>query len=733
MELDRVALALTEYKEGDILGLSDIQDMLAEAGRGLPPDSLRAKIGALAVAYLGRRIVDGQVLHREFLAATVDLLSRLGRADGSPDRAAIEDLKSSVKLWREQFLACLQEAQSFLNAAAAPAAAAKINPSASAEPVPAATAGPVAPKMEPSSISFLSEEVFRVFIMDAKERLAFAQELCLVQEKGGNTGETVQELFRIFHTFKGECGFFKLASMGDLAHNFESLLDLVRQNKLVIDADMTDLLLVGIDRFKELLASLENQDIAIFNDIRIDDLKERIELLTSPVHLPIGERLVRSGAISELDRQRVLQDQKVGNFQKTFGEITVGQGLLTREEVEKAGTTGAADGEAKANPNASAFTEQYIKVQASQISYLVDMIGELTIAQSQLRADDPGLNQLRKITREIQASALRLRTTKLKLLFINMRRGLRDVAKKLDKSVEFETFGEDIEVDRNLVETLSEPLLHIIRNSVHHGIEAAAERLAAGKPASGRVTLGAERRGNTIAISISDDGRGLERDRILEKALQRGLVGTDRADKLTDAEIYNFIFLPGFSTSQEVGIISGRGVGMDIVKTFVANNRGKIDLHTEPGRSTRIDLIFPINTAIVDGMIVTVGALTMVIPVSQVIETMTLAGEAIHPVNGSVDILNRRGQMLPVINLMRYFGETSPDGPVAMGVVVENALKDRFVFGVDRIIGKQEVVIKSLGNRFQDLKAINSGTALSGGRIAYVLDSEFIINDRNHQ
>jgi Chemotaxis protein histidine kinase and related kinases len=341
----------------------------------------------------------------------------------------------------------------------------------------------------------------------------------------------------------------------------------------------------------------------------------------------------------------------------------------------------------------------------------------------------PALLQMRKITRSLQFGAMELRTDSMRSLFGNIKRVVRDLSRQLEKNIRIEVEGEDLEIDRNLIEKLEEPLLHMVRNSLDHGLGTPEERQAAGKDPQGLVLLKAERRGNTIVISVRDDGRGLDRKLILAKAIERNVIRKDSAESMTDSQVYNLIFTSGFSTQDTVSQISGRGVGMEIVHTMVTENRGRIEIETQLGRFTEFRLYFPLSTAIIDGMITRVGENLFVFPIGSVIESIKIQSSLISTVHGSVEVANLRGETIPVVRMHEVFGipDNDPDG-IRIGVVTENSEGRKFMLILNEVIAKREVVIKSLGNRFRNMRGISSGTVLSGGKIGLVLDVDQLVD-----
>ncbi len=583
-------------------------------------------------------------------------------------------------------------------------------------------------KARPIDDMQMNSDAFKIFLVEADEKLVNAQDYILGLEDDPENREFTNLLFRVFHTIKGECGFLKIPKLGEICHNLESLLDLMRTDKLRVNGRIIDILFKGLDFSATIVNSLKKDDASIFDKISIEEFITDVTGEAEKAGLFIGGILRKQSKMSKEKVDEVLQKQKDMNYAKKFGEIAVESNLVTQKAVDE-----SLNEQKKAIEETGVKKEKIdpiIKVKASQINYLVDMVGELLIAEDQLTADQMNANQLKKITRQIQYAAMQLRTVKVKNLFLNMKRVVRDVSKNLDKNVNTLLFGEELEIDRNLVENLEEPLVHLIRNSVHHGIESADERKQKNKTPEGNITISAERKGNSIVIGVEDDGAGLSREKILNKAIEKRLVGTEDKNSLSDNEIYNLIFLPGFSTAETVDYVSGRGVGMDIVKSAVVSNRGRVEIKTEKGRYTRTNLIFPLSTAIIDGMIIKSSGDFYIIPVSQIIESLKVTSGMINTINGREEVINLRGEIIPVINLSRYFNRqiaAAGDRAEILGVIVENSDNKKYALIVDEIISKKEIVVKSLGSKFKDIKGISSGTVLHGGHIGFVLDVEELI------
>jgi two-component system chemotaxis sensor kinase CheA len=321
----------------------------------------------------------------------------------------------------------------------------------------------------------------------------------------------------------------------------------------------------------------------------------------------------------------------------------------------------------------------------------------------------------------VQKTAMAMRMVPIGQLFRRMTRLVRDLSKKNGKQAELELFGEDVELDRTIVEELADPLVHMIRNSMDHGLEDAAGREAAGKPAAGRVRLKASHQAGQIVIEIGDDGRGLDRQRILDKAISRGLVERDRP--LTDAEVWQLIFEPGFSTAERVTDVSGRGVGMDVVRKHIHKLRGRIDITSVTGAGTTFLLKLPLTLAIIDGLIVVTGKERFIVPIFAVREMFKPAPEMVFSVEGRNEMALVRERLLPVIRLADRMGIKSRAVEACDGLMIVGETEERqFCLLVDELAGKQEVVIKSLGATFQGVRGIAGGAILGDGRVGLILD-----------
>jgi two-component system chemotaxis sensor kinase CheA len=389
--------------------------------------------------------------------------------------------------------------------------------------------------------------------------------------------------------------------------------------------------------------------------------------------------------------------------------------------------------EAKGPPQKVAATTT--RVELEKIDRVVNMVGELVIAQAmlgQIVQDLPEhvtgrllqtLDEVVHHTRELKDSVMSMRAQPVGAVFQRMPRLVRELATKTLKKVRLEMAGENTEVDRSIVEQLADPLTHIIRNSVDHGIETPDVRAAAGKSEEGTIRLAAEHRGGRIVIEIKDDGAGINPERVLKKARERGLVGPDAT--LTDDEITNLVFMPGFSTAEAISDISGRGVGMDVVKRNIQDIGGRISLKSERGKGMTIQLALPLTLAVMDGMVIRVGKETYVVPMSAMVECLRPGRSDIHDLVGTQGMLRLRGELLPIVNLGNLLEVSSTEGDNGGVVIITEAGDDiRFGLRVDELCGHQQVVIKSIEESYGSIPGISAATILGNGRVAFILDTE---------
>lgn len=433
---------------------------------------------------------------------------------------------------------------------------------------------------------------------------------------------------------------------------------------------------------------------------------------------PIGEILAEKGEITEQQLKEVLKQQG-----KKIGERLVEIGATTTENIDSALQTQQAQRNMK-------LQSRTVKVDTDKLDNLFDLVGELVIANTLICGEMESINNngtsknlshLTKITKDIQVQVMSMRMVSLKQTFQKMSRLVRDVSQRSGKKVKFTISGEETELDKNVIEEIADPLVHILRNSVDHGIEPEDERITKGKPKEGSVKLSAFHRGGNIFIEIKDDGKGLQKDKILKKAIERGLVNNQSS--LTDNQIYNLIFSPGLSTADKVTNISGRGVGMDVVKKNIEKLRGKVDVTSQEGTGSTFTIKLPLTLAIIDGIVVNVGETKYIIPTVSIEESLQPKKEEVSTVNNQGEVVNIRGNLLSLVRLHKLYNiSTTKTVPWESIVVVVEGAEGKYGVLVDGLLGQQQVVIKSLGDRFKNVKGISGSAILGDGKVGLILD-----------
>ncbi|HEX7653864.1 MAG TPA: chemotaxis protein CheA, partial [Verrucomicrobiae bacterium] len=525
--------------------------------------------------------------------------------------------------WLQQLLAQVQA--SLGGSAATPAVAPAPVPAIVTAPAPAA-APIVVETASAADIHLVEEdplninigddgELLREFINESREHLDNIEQGVLVLENQPQNAETLNTVFRAFHTFKGGAGFLNLIPINRLAHVLESLLDLARQNKIAIDAAVIELILRGRDVLKQFLDEIEGQ---IAGSRPVAPITIPTALLKQEVQDMIDGK--HDGAAKPVVAPEAAVSEPVVAAPKVEAPAVVAAEEPKETAVAPVAPAPApapmpapaAAGPAENNNDNSASQNSVVKVDTAKLDGLLDLVGEMVIAQSLVSQDlseVTGLNpqfmrnmaQLSRITRELQRVSMSLRMVPIRGVFNKMSRVVRDIGAKQNKKVQFITSGEDTELDRGVVEELNDPLLHMIRNSMDHGIETADKRKAAGKSPLGTLQLRAYHQGGNIVVEVEDDGAGLSRERILKKAIERGLARPE--DQLTDEEVFKFIFAAGFSTAEKITDLSGRGVGLDVVRRNIERLRGRVEIESKLGQGTKFKLSLPLTLAIIDGFI----------------------------------------------------------------------------------------------------------------------------------
>lgn len=579
---------------------------------------------------------------------------------------------------------------------------------------------------EPDRISDDDLEILTDFVAEAIENLDTIEVSLIDLEQDPTNLDIINDIFRPFHTIKGVSGFLSLTKINTLAHTTENLLDSARSGDFVIEHSATDAILESVDMLKALIGRIEQGISTGFlppdDDINAESLRHKLKNLQISLSKgekePLGEILIQKEIINKETLDNALESQQV-EPEKKIGEI-----LVEKEKVKPEQVASALMEQNKVKKK----LDSQVKVSTRKLDDLVDYTGELVIAQSMLRqktANDPELNQtvsqLGQIVNNMQNISMSMRMIPIKATFMKMIRLVRDLAKKSGKNVSLNMSGEDTEIDRNVVDALYEPMVHMIRNSVDHGIELKDDRLAAGKPEQGTINLNAFHKGGHIQIEIKDDGKGLDKDRILDKAISTGL--TTGTEQLTDSQIYELIMQPGFSTAQKITDVSGRGVGMDVVKDGIEKFRGHLGIESEKGIGTKFTISLPLTLAIIDGMLVRVNGERYVIPTISIQKAFKPGDNEYFTVEGKGEMVKDRGKLIPLIRLDEMYTDKHERIPIQDGLVVVVESKDECrALLIDELLGKDEFVIKSLGNNLRGIEGLAGGAILADGRVGLILD-----------
>lgn len=565
---------------------------------------------------------------------------------------------------------------------------------------------------EPLVLDLDEREHLVGFVDEAREHMDAIEAAVLEVERDPADPGRINELFRPIHTIKGIAGFLNLRDINRTAHEVETILDLARRSELTITPVTIDLFFSAIDALKQQIGAIA-------------------DYLSAPTGQPVPQPEI-SGLIARL--RQAASGQPVSGAAAQRGE---------NKPASPAGAAGAAAPPVESGSGGEASRQSAdtsIRIDTGKLDQLIDWVGELVIAQTMVNLNriihtDESLSRnvthVAKIVREIQECAMAMRMVPIGPTFQKMKRLVRDVARKAGKDVELVISGEETELDKTVIQQISDPLVHMVRNSVDHGIEPSDERRRVGKPEQGSVWLDAYHQGDSIVIEIRDDGRGLNRAKILSKAVERGLVNP--SDQLTDQQVFSLIMEPGFSTAEKITDISGRGVGMDVVRRNVEQLRGKIEIQSEEGKGTTFLIRLPLTLAIIDGMLVRVGSERLIIPTIMIDRSLRPTPEQIHHVQQHGQMLMVRGELYPMIELGPLFGYTEPNDSREKLVVICQCEGQKIGLVVDELIGQQQVVIKTLGERFKHIRGVSGAAILGDGRVGLILEPTGLLRLHNSQ
>ena len=565
--------------------------------------------------------------------------------------------------------------------------------------------------------SDFDSDLMNEFIIENMELANMAESVMLDWEKDPGNQELLNTIFRAFHTIKGTSSFLNLDCVKDIAHHSESMLALVRDGQDNFTRDHADLALKSLDMVKTILERMKLSgpgmqiELPWGHEELLQDLKNfisgaRKSKVDDRPASPVNERRINERRINER-RNRKEGEASAENFLA---------GSQTPDQV----------------------VESSVRVKIGRLDKLLDTVGELVIAQTMVGQDEmivggknhelnKKISQAGKIVRELHDLSLILRMVPLKGTFQKMARLARDLSQKNGKKVNFITEGDEVEIDRNMVDMVADPLVHLIRNAIDHGIETPDERSRIGKSESASIYLTASHAEGSIMLTVWDDGQGLNRQKIVDKAIARGLI--DSAERMTDQEVWQMIFQPGFSTAEKVTEVSGRGVGLDVVCQTVEALRGRIEIQSSEGQGCAFILRMPLTMAITDGMVVKVGSQRYILPTANIQKAVRPEESDIYTVNERAEMLSFRDELLPVIRLHKLFNIPDAQTQLTSGllvVIVEG--QHRCALFVDNLLSQTQVVTKLLGKGLNNVPGVAGGAIMGDGTVGLILDAAGIIS-----
>jgi two-component system chemotaxis sensor kinase CheA len=601
-------------------------------------------------------------------------------------------------------------------------------------------------------------EIVKEFLVESYENLDRLDQGLITLEKDPTDQETLASIFRTIHTIKGTSGFLAFNKLGALTHVGENLLARLRDGQLTLNPEITTALLAMVDVVRRMLASIEadgaegerddseliatltgllqpkaeaNLAPAPAPDQEKDRQKKEARQNDLPQPVPnVGDILIKQGAAKVSEVFEALEQQGSGD-PRHLGEILVEKGAVKPHDVLDALNV-------QQQTRGQGASDSTIRVDVCLLDQLMNLVGELVLARNQVlqftnSSEENGLlatsQRLNLITTELQEGVMKTRMQPIGNIWSKFPRTVRDVALGCGKQVRIEMEGKETELDKTIIEAIKDPLTHLVRNAVDHGIESPELRVAAGKPVEGLLSLRAFHEGGQVNIEISDDGAGLNREKIVNKAVQKGLMSAEQAARLSDREASNLIFLPGLSTAEKVTNVSGRGVGMDVVKTNIEKIGGTVDVQSKPGQGSTVRMKIPLTLAIIPALIVTSAGDRYAIPQVSLLELVRLEGEqarkGIELVNGA-PVHRLRGKLLPLIYLNRELNVedsvAAANEDRAIKIVVLQADGRPFGLVVDEINDTEEIVVKPLSKQLKSIKSFAGATIMGDGRVALILD-----------
>jgi len=585
------------------------------------------------------------------------------------------------------------------------------------------------------------KELLEEFLAEATDLLDNVDDDLITLEKDPGDLEILNRVFRAIHSVKGNASFLDFELLVAITHKTEDVLNRLRKEELLLTPEVMDVIMEAVGLVKLLLLDIKHEEM---QDRSIDGTIKRLADILNNLNTPTVSLPDNSTPVTEQPPPGTEPDDLIPAADSPLQPKTVYPVATEEKYVGNSGKQSGKPPQAKESTKDEAADTSTVRVDVKRIDDLINQVGELVLERNrmlQLHIEyqntpdsaifDEEFTKLTKrinfVTSELQAQVLKMRLIPVGNVFKKFPRIVRNLARDLGKQVNLQIFGEDTELDRSVVDEISDPLTHLIRNALDHGLELPDERIANGKQATGTIVLSARHEGNRIIISIKDDGRGIDTERVAAKALEKGLVTAEQLAEASRQDIFDFIFLPGFSTRDAASDLSGRGVGMDVVRTNTKKLNGIIELKSEKGKGSEFILKLPLTLAIIQSLLVEVNGETYSIPLSAIIETLRVRKDEFHSVGGR-KILPQRQSTLTLLNLAKVFGVAGEKSEREYCyVVVVGAAEKRLGLLVTRLLGQQEVAIKSLGAYLSNVPGIAGSTIMGDGRVALIVDPAKLI------
>ena len=599
------------------------------------------------------------------------------------------------------------------------------------------------------------KEILGEFLVEAEEMIELLDQRFISLEADPTNRAMLDEIFRAMHSMKGSGGFLGFTRLVDVAHRAENILNKLRQGDMAVTPAVINVVLEAVDVVKLLMADI--RESGTDTHVEVTDISAKLDSILAgqepvrpetavtpaapaaalsasaepaPDSTPttkLGEILIQEGSAS---KEQVLEALEQQDRKLPLGEILVQSGVITEKTLETALQ--------KQSKPSKTEDDQTIRVETSRLDSVMNLVGELVLGRNRLMKLGGGLEQsyeneplvrgltetlaqLNLVTTDLQLAVMKTRMLPIRKVLAKFPRMVRDLSQKLTKQVRLELHGEETELDKSVADEVGDPLVHIVRNAIDHGIELPAERQAAGKAMEGVVRIAASQEGNSIVIRIQDDGKGLQVDRIKAKALSRGIASEAELASMDPRDVLNMVFLPGFSTAEKVTDVSGRGVGMDVVRTNIRRINGSVEIDSQVGKGSVITIKLPLTIAIIQALLVEVEQATFAIPLGSVIEAVKITKDDVKTINGR-EVLTLRERVLPLLRLSEEF-EIPRDTTCDKFYVVVVGMGERHVgVIVDRLRSQEEVVIKSMGDYLSDIKGVAGATITGEGKVVLILD-----------